>query len=382
MYEWNQMVKEFTCLRCSTKYVPDDYLKGCPNCLEQGYPVSLQVTYDEQTPWKIDQAARGLFRYVDRLPYRTFPTLGEGGTPVTQLMGLEKELGLTEVWIKNEGQNPTGSHKDRMSPLIVARAVALKRSAVIAASSGNAGASLAAYAAAAGIQCKIVTTSQIQDGWEKAIRITGAEIIKVSDSLERWEIVKQMVEKQEIYPATNYHMPPVGSNLFGVQGYVTVGLEIAEQMHEVLPAAIVIPCARGDLIWGVWAGLTEAKRMGWIKQLPRLYAVEPFPRLLHVLSGRDYRQEFEGDSSLLPSIGGNTVTYQSLYAVKSTVGSAVVVSDEEVDQAQSSLARKGIYAEGSSAATYTAVAKLVQSGTIRKSERVLMIITSHGYKGV
>ncbi|MED4779364.1 threonine synthase [Brevibacillus choshinensis] len=382
MYEWNQLVKEFTCLRCSKKYVPDDYLTGCPNCLEQGYPVSLQVTYDEQTPWKIDQASRGLFRYVDRLPYRTFPTLGEGGTPVTQVKGLEKELGLTEVWVKNEGQNPTGSHKDRMSPLIVARAVALKRSAVIAASSGNAGASLAAYAAAAGIHCKIVTTSQIQDGWEKAIRITGAEIIKVSDSLERWEIVKQMVEKQEIYPATNYHMPPVGSNLFGVQGYVTVGLEIAEQMREVLPDAMVIPCARGDLIWGVWAGLTEAKRMGWIKQLPRLYAVEPFPRLLHVLSGRDYREEFEGDSSLLPSIGGNTVTYQSLYAVTSTRGKAVVVSNEEVDQAQSSLARKGIYAEGSAAATYTGVAKLIQLGAIRKSERVLMIITSHGYKGV
>lgn len=382
MYEWNQLVNEFTCLRCSKEYVPADYLKGCPSCLEQGYPVSLQVTYDEQTPWKIDQAARGLFRYVDRLPYRTFPTLGEGGTPVTKVKGLEKELGLTEVWIKNEGQNPTGSHKDRMSPLIVARAVALKRSAVIAASSGNAGASLAAYAAAAGIHCKIVTTSQLQDGWEKAIRITGAEIIKVSDSLERWEIVKQMVEKQEVYPATNYLMPPVGSNLFGVQGYVTVGLEIAEQMCEMLPAAIVIPCARGDLIWGVWAGLTEAKRMGWIKQIPRLYAVEPFPRLLHVLSARDYREEFEGDSSLLPSIGGNTVTYQSLCAVMSTGGTAVVVSNEEVGYAQSRLAKKGIYAEGSSAATYTAVSKLVHSGTIGQHERVLMIITSHGYKGV
>ncbi|MCM3432610.1 pyridoxal-phosphate dependent enzyme [Brevibacillus agri] len=382
MYQWNQLVKEFTCLRCSNEYVPNDYLTGCPHCLYQGYPVSLQVTYDHQAPWEIDESARGLFRYVNRLPYRTFPTLGEGGTPVIKVKGLEEELGLTEVWIKNEGQNPTGSHKDRMSPLIVARAVALKRSAVIAASSGNAGASLAAYAAAAGIHCKIVTTSQIQDGWEKAIRITGAEIIKVSDSYKRWEIVKQLVENQDLYPATNYHIPPVGSNLFGVQGLVTVGLEIAEQMSHMVPAAIVIPCARGDLIWGIWAGLTEAKTMGWIKQLPRLYAVEPFPRLLHVLSGRDYREEFEGDSNLLPSIGGTTVTYQSLFAVRSTGGTAVVVSNEEVGNAQNSLARKGIYAEGSSAATYTAVTKLVQSGAISKNERVLMIITSHGYKGV
>jgi threonine synthase len=376
------MVKEFTCLRCENEYVPADYLTGCPNCLEQGYPVSLQVRYDEQTPWKIKQSERGMFRYVDRLPYRTFPTLGEGGTPIFEIRGLEKELGLPSVWIKNEGQNPTGSHKDRMSPLIVARAVALKRSAVIAASSGNAGASLAAYSAAAGIHCKIVTTSQIHDAWEKAIRITGAEIIKVSDSLERWEMVRKMVETQDIYPATNYHLPPVGSNLFGVQGYVTVALEIVEQMRGILPTAIVVPCARGDLIWGIWAGLNEAKRMRWIDRLPRLYAVEPFPRLMKVLSGCDYREEFEGDSSLLPSIGGNTVTYQSLQAVKASGGAAVVVSNEEVGNAQSSLARKGVYAEGSSAATYIAVSKLVKSGKIGEHDQVLMIVTAHGYKGV
>ncbi|MGN7471934.1 threonine synthase [Brevibacillus sp. SAFN-007a] len=382
MYEWNGLVDKFTCLRCEHEYVPADYFTGCPRCLEQGYPVSLQVTYEQQEPWNINNSARGMFRYVDRLPYRTFPTLGEGGTPIIEVKGLENELGVPTVWIKNEGQNPTGSHKDRMSPLVVARAMSLQCPAVIAASSGNAGVSLAAYAAAAGIHCKIVTTSQIHHLWEKAIRMTGAEIIKVSDSIGRWEIVRKLVEEEGGYPATNYHVPPVGSNLFGVQGYVTVGLEIVEQMQKTPPTAVVVPCARGDLLWGIWAGFVEAKRMRWIEQLPRLYAVEPFPRLVEVLAGRDYRGEFPGDSRLLPSIGGNTVTYQSLHAIQSSGGGAVVVSNEEVEKTQGNLARKGIFAEGASAVTWSAVSKLVQSGKVDEDDRIVLIVTSHGFKGI
>nr|WP_285846012.1 pyridoxal-phosphate dependent enzyme [Metabacillus idriensis] len=323
-----------------------------------------------------------MFRYADRLPYRLFPTLGEGGTSVNNIKGLENELGIPELWIKNEGQNPTGSHKDRMSALIVARAASLNRSTVIAASSGNAGASLAAYAAAGGLKCKIVTTPQLSGTWEKAIRLSGAEIIKVSNSLERWEIVRQMVEEEGAYPATNYSSPPVGSNLFGVQGYVTIAFEIIEQMREKLPTAVIIPCTRGDLLWGVWEGFAEARRMGWIHSIPRLYAVEPFARISHVLKGRDYREKFEGDSRLMPSIGGETVTYQAIHAVKSSGGGAITVNNIEVEKAQDHLAKKGFFVEGSAAVTWPAVSKLIKSGEIDESDRVLLMLTSHGYKGI
>ncbi|MEK3822144.1 pyridoxal-phosphate dependent enzyme [Cytobacillus sp. FSL W8-0315] len=322
-----------------------------------------------------------MFRYAERLPYKSFPTLGEGETPIINIKGLGSELGIPELWLKNEGQNPTGSHKDRMSPLIVARAASLNRSTVIAASSGNAGASLAAYAAAGGLHCKIVTTPKINVAWEKAIRLYGAEIIKVQSSFERWETVRKMVEEGD-YPATNYSIPPVGSNMFGVQGYTTVAYEIVEQMREYQPTAVIIPCARGDLLWGIWEGFVESLRLGWIESLPRLYAVEPFPRLAHVLQGRDYRGKFRGDSSLLPSIGGETVTYQSLEAIRSSGGGAVVVTNTEVEKAQLELAKRGIFAEGSAAVTWPAVSKLVKEGKMDESDRVLLMITSHGYKGV
>lgn len=382
MYQWNRLVDKLTCLRCQHEYAPNDYFKGCPRCLEQGYPASLQMMFDQKTPWKIDQSARGMLRFVDRLPYRTFPTLGEGGTPVIAINGLAESLGIPRIWIKNEGQNPTGSHKDRMSPFVVARAAALGRSPVVAASSGNAGASLAAYAAYAGVNCTIIATDQIHDAWKKAISITGADIITVANALERWKIVRKMVEEQGAYPATNYHLPAVGSNVYGVQGYVTVGLEIVEQMQHNLPTAIIVPCARGDLLWGIWAGLVEAKGMELIDTLPRLYAVEPFPRLSNVLAGQDYRDKFNGDAKFMPSIGGNTVTYQSVEAVRASRGKAVVVTNEDAVKAQTDLARRGLYVEGSSAATLAAASQLVQSGLINQNDRILLIMTSHGYKGV
>lgn len=370
-----------TCIRCNQEYVPDDFFIGCLNCLETGYPASLQVQYNSGS-WEIDATARGMFRYVDRLPYRTFPTLGEGETPIIEVEGCEEQLGISKVWIKNEGQNPTGSHKDRMSPLIVARAASLGYTTVVAASSGNAGASLSAYAAAAGLKCKIVSTEKIHEQWEKAITATGADIVKVEHPSLRWALVEKMVEEEDCYPATNYYNPPVGSNLFGVQGYLTVGLEIVEQMRNNLPTAVIIPFVRGDLLWGVWAGLEEAKNRGWIEHIPRIYAVEPYPRLELVLGGADYRETFPGDSSLMPSIGGQTITYQAYDAVRCSRGKAVSVTNEEVADAQAELGRKGFYAEGSSATAWRAVSKLVQSGELQEQDRVLLIMTSHGYKGV
>lgn len=382
MYQWNRLVHKLTCLRCKDEYAAGDYLTGCPRCLENGYPSNLRVDYRVEPQWEIDQTARGMFRYAGRLPYRTFPTLGEGGTPITEINGLESKLGISSVWVKNEGQNPTGSHKDRMSPLVVARAAELKRYPVVAASSGNAGASLAAYAAAAGIPCTIVTTSQLHDAWENAIRITGANIVTATNSLERWELVRKMVENEGAYAATNFIKPAVGSNFFGIQGYKTVGYEIVEQMRHNMPTAIVVPCARGDLIWGIWAGLEEARSRRWIENIPRLYAVEPFPRLTHVLAGHDYRQTFEGDSRLLPSIGGDTVTYQTVAAVQSSHGAAVVVSNEEVFKAQADMGERGFYAESSSAVTWAAASKLIKMGLIGEHDRTLLLVTSHGYKGV
>ena len=140
---------------------------------------------------RVDRPGRGTRRFGDRLPFSSFPTLGEGDTPVARLHRLAEELGLDAVDIKLEGSNPTGSHKDRMTSQFVARALLRQAPVVAAASSGNAGASLAAYAAAAGIRCAIVTTPKMSPAWRRAIELTGAELHFVEDPLDRWRFIRE-----------------------------------------------------------------------------------------------------------------------------------------------------------------------------------------------
>jgi threonine synthase len=318
-------------------------------------------------------------RYAAQLPYVDFPSLGEGLTPLIELPSLAQTLGIERLWAKNEGQNPTGSHKDRMSALVVARAASVGRTTVTAASSGNAGASLAAYAGAAGLRCVIVSTPKISSGWARAIELAGAELVFTDTSLERWQYLQQKVKDEGWYPATNYLDPPVGSSPFGVQGYKTIGYEIVEQCGDTPPTMVLVPTARGDLLWGIWQGLSELARDGLLDP-PGLVAVEPIPRLSRVLAGEDYRRPFSGDPHAMTSIGGATATYQSVVALSESKGCAIEVSTQEAEEAQQELARYGLYVELSSAASLAGLQTLVKRGKAEISERVLLVITSHGYK--
>jgi threonine synthase len=383
IYQVNPRLQALTCLRCGARYELHDPRVdqglGCTACLQQGYPVSLRLEYRIEEGWRVEQAA-GMFRFRALLPYHNFPTLGEGSTPLVELRSLARTLGVAKLWVKNEGQNPTGSHKDRMSPLAVARAAALGRDTVVAASSGNAGASLAAYAAAAGLRCVIYSTARISKAWRQAIEITGAELVIARTPEERWVIMQQRVREQGWYPVTNFLDPPVGSNPFGVDGYKTVAYEILEACGDNQPTVIFIPTARGDLLWGIWQGLQDGKQNGLCWEMPRLFAVEPAPRLSRVLAGEDYRQPFEEEPHAMISIGGSTVTYQSVSALRDSHGGAVEVPMEKAELAQHELARQGIYAELSAAASLAGLKILLKQGQIRGSDRVVLIITSHGFK--
>ncbi|PZN02014.1 MAG: pyridoxal-5'-phosphate-dependent protein subunit beta [Bacillota bacterium] len=377
----NPALGGLTCLRCGTAYGLDgpEPLTGCPRCRAEGYPASLVVRYDGG-PWQPRPGARGMARYGERLPYLAYPSLGEGGTPLVDLPRLAATLGVARLWVKNEGQNPTGSHKDRLSPLVVARALELGYPAVIAASSGNQGVSLALYAAAAGLGCEIATTHTMYASWQDALEQAGARVVTFADPFDRWRYVARRVEEGACYPATNFIVPPVGSNPFGVDGYKTVAHEIVEATAgDEPPTVVVAPCSRGDLLWGLWRGFQEAREAGWLPELPRLVAAEPFPRLARVLAGADYRDQFPGRTRLV-SIGGSTVTYQAVRAVEDSRGRAVAVTEGEAAEARQKLARAGVYAEGSSATTLAAALRLRDEGWLHAGDRVVLVVTSHGFK--
>lgn len=369
----------FSCISCGTEFPIGDYFEGCPECLERGAPASLAPRIAAEPPMLADKSRLRMQRYAHWLPYISWVSLGEGGTSCASFPALADEVRATAVYIKNEGQNPTGSHKDRVSCLTVTRAADAGYGKIVAASSGNGGASLALYAAAAGLDCCIVSTPALSPIFRQAIEMTGAELLTVADSLERWALIADMARGQGWFPATNFLNPPVGSNHFGLPGLATVAFEIFEELQGQDLDAVLVPTSRGDLIWGLYTGFSQLQRLGHIRKLPRLFAVEPYARIQRVLDGEPITGSFPGVTAMT-SIGGSTVTYQAVNAIRATGGGAVVVDEQSVVSDQARLARHGCYAELSSAASLTGLEQLIREGKLSSRETAVLIATSNGYK--
>jgi threonine synthase len=344
---------------------------------EAGLPASVAPAYSGPLP-PGTVGLRGMMRFAERLPYVLFRSLGEGDTPVISLDRLAAEFGLDALLVKNESANPTGSHKDRMSAQFIARATARNAPVVAAASSGNAGVSVASYAAAAGIRCVVCTTAKISPAWRRAIEITGAELHFIEDPLERWRLIREKTATEGWISATNILQPPTGSETFGVDGYKTLGYELGEDAEIASSDVILVPTARGDLLWGIYKGMQDLIEAGQLRRMPRLIAVEPFPRLERVLAGADLRDRFPG-SSPLSSIGGTTATYQALTAVRLSGGTALSVPSEQVIADQKRLARSGLYLELSAAAALTGL-RVLLAGKRVAIRHATVIASSHGYK--
>jgi len=364
----NPEVRAMVCIRCKSTYEVADYFEGCPKCLIEGYPSSLTFKYDTEVT--------GI---GTRIPYELDGVLGEGNTPIVKHHQLKERFNLKGFDVKNEFQNPIGSHKDRMSAFTVARAKAIGAKGIIVASSGNAGLSLCAYAAHESMKCRVVTTMQMSTVYKKAIEAMGGELIYAESVEGRWNIVREMVESEGWYPATNYINPPVGSNPFGVQGYKNIAYEIYRHYKKEIPTHVLIPVSRGDLLWGIYEGFLEIKEKTEGFQIPKLVAIEPVDRLTNVMSGGDYRKSYEGDYSKTPSIGGHTVTYQSVLALKESAGLAVTVNQAMVELGVQTMGRSGVYLETSSALGCMAIEALKDANLIDETSYVLLIGTSGGF---
>ncbi len=382
MYTINPNIKALYCIKCGETYPLDDYYLGCPLCFNKGENAALSFKYKsiEYKPFRVN----GIQKYGVTLPYLNLPTLGEGNTPIVRHSLLATQLGIKDVFLKNEFQNPTGSHKDRMSPLVIARALALGKKGVVVASSGNAGFSIAAYAAHSGLKCVVISPRAISDIYRASIESTGAQLVILDaeqDTVQgRWAHMQTLVETEDLYPATNYILPPVGSNCFGVQGYKTIAYEIFEDCKDDIPEFIFVPVSRGDLIWGIFEGFKELQTMGHIKTLPKLICVEPFERITQVLKGKDYRSHFPGSYALTGSIGGNTVTYQALKAVQESGGYAIATAQDDVIANVREFSKTGVYLETSSAVSIGAVKLAIEAHKLDKNSRILIIATSSGFK--
>ncbi len=376
------------CLRCGTAYGTIDLFTGCPRCLADGRPSNVTPTYRiDEVGWTregLERRPPTMWRYRELLPVRGEPvTLGEGATPLLALPRLGRRWGVDRLYLKDESRNPTGSFKDRLAAVVASRAREVGASVVAIASSGNAGAALAAYAGRAGLRCVVLTAAGAPAALVAQMLALGACLVATPTARDRWTLLRQGVEALGWYAAGNFHYPPVGSNPYGVDGYKTIAFEILADLGWEVPGVVALPVCYGDGLWGMARGFREAHRLGLVDGEPHLVAGEVFGPLARALAeGLDHVPQVPAGPSVAFSIAAGISTYQALHALRGR-GEACVLDDAELLQAQEALgALEGIFVEPSAAAGVAAVRRLAAQGRLPHGAPVVAVATAGGLKDV
>jgi threonine synthase len=330
------------------------------------------------------EGGSGLWRFRAMLPVTTAQpvTLGEGATPLIHLERLGRRLGLARLHAKDESQNPTWSYKDRLCAVALTHAVEHGARVITIASTGNHGASTAAYAARAGLPCVIFTLASVPETMKTLMQAYGAAVVACPTPESRWNLMREGVERLGWYPTGGFVVPPLGSNPYAIEGYKTLAYEVVEDLGWTAPDVVVVPSAYSDGLYGVWKGMAELHALGLVKTRPRMVAAEPFGPLAHALEANLSAPELvPGGSSLAFSIASRYGTYQGLTALRESEGQGVRLTDEGLVEAQRALAREeGIFVEPSSAAALTAVMQLAARGALAPDQIVVIVLTSGGLK--
>jgi len=306
-------------------------------------------------------------------------TLGEGNTPIVGLPSIGAKLGLMSLSAKLEYLNPTGSFKDRGTVIVIAAALQHGIQEVVEDSSGNAGASVSAYAGRAGIKAHIFAPSSAPEAKLRQIKAYGAEVHSVEGPREATTAAAVAYYLQRGLVYASHVMSP-----YFVEGTKIFAYEIFEQSEGDLPTHIVMPVGNGSLLLGALKGFSELKSGGHITKIPQLHAVqaESVMPIVGAVHGR-HASPTKGTVAGGIAVGSPARLDEIVRAIKTTGGTVTAVSDTDILTWRDTLAQtEGVYGEPTSAAAFAGLARLVEQGTIRPNERVLVPITGFGLKDV
>ena len=375
----------FRCIDCGARYDGDEKIYFCKKC-----GGLLDVEYEDSElaliPWSksFQERPLGVWRYRELLPVRDdskIVTMNEGGTRLIRCRNLEKALGVKEIYVKNEGGNPTGSFKDRGMTVGVTKALEVGARTTICASTGNTSSSLAAYSAKAGLECVVlVPAGKIALGKLSQAIIHGAKVLAVRGGFDDClRLVKELSRDKQFYLLNSI-------NPFRLEGQKTAAFEIYEQLGREVPDKLFIPIGNAGNIVAYWKGFRELKSLGLIDKLPSFMGVQAIgasPIYKAFIQGSDTITPMENVETIATAIRiGRPVNWKrALKAVRETNGLVGAVTDEEILNAQRILASKeGIFAEPAGASPIAFLIKAVKEGLIEKDSRVVCIVTGHGLK--
>jgi len=364
------------CSRCSATFEPYPPLYTCKEC--NGF---LEYAYDFEQLRRVELTGSFTFwRYRLLLPeVKSVVTMGEGGTPLHKAERLAGEIGLGDVFLKDETRNPTNSFRDRCATLMVSNAQDLNYDSLVCASDGNLGASLAAYSARSGLACHIVVPKNVDMGKLAQMLIYDAVIE------EHGEIVDESVERAEsLAKETEWYQATAELNPLAIEAQKTIAYEVVEQYG--VPDWFIVSIGSGGTIHSVWKGFKELQALGNIDTLPKLVGVQAegcAPIVNAFLENKPEPIAIQKPSTHAlgilvrnPLSGG-----RALKAMAESRGVAVAVSDSEIFAAEQEIARfEGIFAEPASSATIAALKRLAHQGIITKKDKVVCLITGSGLK--
>lgn len=370
------------CVGCRATYPEREDLFRCPAC-GRGLQVTLPlkgIRYDAlASAWR--SRGPGVWRYRELLPVPSeHPiTLGEGGTALLPMASLGRNL--VSAYAKNEGQNPTGSFKDRGMTVGVTRAASLGRTRVICASTGNTAASLAAYAARAGLDCIVlVPTGGVAQGKLAQAFFEGARVVGLKGTFDdAMRLVSDAAKELDAYVLNSI-------NPYRIEGQKTAAFEVFEQLGGHVPDWLVCPVGNGGNLAAYWKGFQELQAVGATDRLPRLVGVQAAgaaPIADAILGNRDGIEAVEKPQTVASAIRiGNPVNWpKTLRAIRESGGRALKVSDDAILDAQRRLAREeGIFVEPASAASVAGAARLANEKAFASGSTVVCVGTGHGLK--
>jgi len=374
------------CGYCHEEYSSQELHTLCPAC---GRP--LLARYDlakaREALSRDDFSTRvsSLWRYSELLPVMNPKfriTLGEGFTPLLPAPRLGEQIGVSNLFIKDEGLNPTGSFKARGLCMAVSRAQELGVKELVIPSAGNAAGAMSAYAAAAGMSAFVFMPKDVPMPFRLECEAFGAQVTLIDGLItDCGREAKSQAKDAKWFDVSTLKEP------YRLEGKKTMGYELAEQFGWELPDVIIYPTGGGTGLIGMWKAFDELEELGWIgSKRPRMVVVQaegcaPIPRAFQ--TGTEFAEPWDGATTIaaglrVPSAVGD---FLILNAVRDSEGTAITVSDEQLLRAQRQMtSSEGILACPEGGATLAALQKLVESKWLLKDDRVVLFNTGTGIK--
>jgi threonine synthase len=379
-------LSQLACTACGASVSADELQNLCPRC---GKVLSPQYDLDAArsvlTRDALSQRPFTLWRYHEVLPVRDpayVISLGEGGTPLLPLQRFGATIGLSQLFAKDEGRNPTCSFKARGLSVAVSRAWELGASVVAIPSTGNAGSAMAAYAARAGLEARVFLPKASPTIMQMEAAVYGAHVTLVEGLLDRAGAVsREQSAAQGWFDISTLREP------YRVEGKKTMGYEIVEQLGWSVPDVILYPTGGGTGIIAMWKAFAELEELGLIgPQRPRFVSVQSVgcaPIVRAFEAGWDSAPAWEDVETVASGLRAPATIgdYLILRVLRESGGAGVTVTDDEMRATARDVARlEGLFVSLESAATYVAARKLRERGELRGDERVVAFNTAAGLK--